>query len=194
MEDRLTRRRWAAAAALALAMGLTGCSFDYEPATVAERLAEEIPDTILEKFSQTVVRDGKPQLVLEAGEARTYRASNRVLLRGARFSEYDSQGELAIEGRAERAVFHTDTENAEFSGEIVLYSARDKATLRATVLDWEREHRFARGGPDSAVIVEKDDGSRIEGSGFEADFRTHTIRFASGVRGTVVREEKGEAP
>jgi hypothetical protein len=41
--------------------------------------------------------------------------------------------------------------------------------------------------------VEKDDGSRIEGRGFEADFRTHTIRFSGGVSGTVVTDED-EAP
>jgi len=67
-------------------------------------------------------------------------------------------------------------------------------THYAVALDWEREHRFARGGPDASVAVEKDDGSRIEGRGFEADFRTHTIRFTSGVSGTVVTEEKGETP
>jgi len=186
-------RALAFSAAVALTAGYAGCSFDYEQATVAESFGEEIPDTVLETFSQTVVRDGRPLLVLEADEARTYGASNRVLLIGARFREYDSDGELSIEGRAERAVFHTDTENAEFSGEIALYSAQDEATLRATALDWDREHRFVRGG-DAAVIVERDDGTRIEGRGFEADFRTHTIRFTGGVGGTVVTKEKDEEP
>ncbi len=197
MEARGERSPRAGAAPAAVAVilaALAGCSFDYEPATVAESFGQEIPDTILENFSQTVVRDGKPQLVLEAGEAKTYGASNRVLLSRARFQEFDSAGKLSIEGRAERVVFHSDTENAEFSGGIELYSAQDKARLKATALDWDREHRFVRGGPEDAVQVEKDDGSRIEGKGFEADFRSRTIRFGAGVSGTVVTGKKEETP
>ena len=177
-------------AAAALALALAACSFDYEQATVSESLGEKIPDTILERFSQTVVRDARPTLVMEAAEARTYRASKQVLLVGARFREYDSSGEVAIEGQAERAVFHTDTENAELSGEIVLYSAGDEATMRATSLEWNRDRRLARSAPGSAVVVERQDGTRIEGHGFEADFRSHTIRFSGGVSGTVVTDEK----
>jgi LPS export ABC transporter protein LptC len=181
-----------AAVATAAILGLAGCSFNYEPATVAESFGEAIPDTILENFSQTVVRDGRPELVLQAGEAKTYSASNRVVLSRARFQEYDSTGKLSIEGEAARVVFHSDTENAEFSGGIDLYSAQDKARLKATALDWDREHRSVRGAPQDAVHVEKDDGSRIEGRGFEADFRTRTIRFGAGVSGTVVTAEDKE--
>ncbi len=180
-----------AAAVAAMLASLMACSFDYQQATVSESLGE-VPDTILERFSQTVVRDGRPTLVMEAAEARTFRSSKQVVLVGARFREYDSAGELAIEGRAEKAVFHTDTENAELSGGITLYSSRDEATMRAESLEWNRERRLARSGADEAVIVEKDDGSRIEGRGFEADFRTHTIRFSRGVRGTVVTKDKKE--
>jgi LPS export ABC transporter protein LptC len=180
--------RRAAAVAL-VAAALAACSFDYEQATVSESLGEQVPDTILEGFSQTVVRDSKPTLVMEASRASTYAASKQVLLVDARFREYDSAGEVAIQGQAGRAIFHTDTENAELSGGIVLYSARDEATLRATSLDWDRDRRLARSAADASVVVEKDDGSRIEGRGFEADFRTHTIRFSAGVSGTVVTDE-----
>jgi LPS export ABC transporter protein LptC len=190
----MARSRTRLALAAAAALVACGCSFNYDAATVAESLGQEIPDTVLERFSQTVVRDGKPQLVLEAAEARTFRVNARVLLASARFREYDSAGELSVQGSAEHAVFHTDTENAELSGGIVLHSARDKATVRTTVLDWDRAHRFVHGDPDAAVIVEKDDGSRLQGTGFEADFRTHTIRFSGGVSGTIITEDSKETP
>ena len=80
-------RAAAVVAAAALALALAACSFDYEQATVSESLGEKIPDTILERFSQTVVRDGRPTLVMEAAEARTYRreqagAARRGALQG----------------------------------------------------------------------------------------------------------------
>jgi LPS export ABC transporter protein LptC len=188
MAPRARRARLSPRVLLAAAVALAGCSFNYEPATVAEKLGE-IPDSVLQTFSQTVVRDGKPLLRLEADEARTYRTSERVLLSGARFQEYDSRGELAVEGSAENGVFHTDTENAEFSGRIVLYSARDKATVRASSLEWDRKRRLLSAGGDGAVVLERDDGSHIEGHGFEADFRTHSLRFTAGAGGVVVTGE-----
>jgi LPS export ABC transporter protein LptC len=180
-----------AALAAAATLAAAGCSFDYEPATVAENLGE-IPDTVLENFSQTVVRDGRPLLLMQAAEARTFGASKRVLLRGAVFKEFDSTGQLSIEGRAERATFHTDTENAELSGGIELYSSRDKARVRAESIAWDRERRLARGGAAEVVAVDRDDGSRIQGSGFEADFRARTIRFTAGVSGTIVHEDENK--
>lgn len=182
----------ALAAAVAGALFCAACSFDYESATVSDSLGEQMPDSVLERFSQTVVRGGRRTLVMEADEARIFRASKQVRLVGARFREYDTAGELSIQWRAARAVFHTDTENAELSGGMVLYAARDESTLRATSLDWNRERRLARSAADDAVI-ERDDGSRIEGRGFEADFRTHTIRFSGGVSGTVVTDKKEES-
>jgi LPS export ABC transporter protein LptC len=144
----------------------------------------------MSRFSQTVVRDGRPVLVLEAEQARSYADAKRIVLREAVFRELDDDGEVLVTGRADRAVFHTDTEDAEISGNIELYSTREEASVRADELVWHKESRTLEGRDDGVVTLERDDGSRISGSGFSADFRRRTIRFAGQVEGVLEEQEE----
>ena len=170
-------------------VALTGaCSFDYEQATVADELSEEVASSTLIDFSQTVVRDGRPIMVLEAEDARTFEESQTVVLTGAHFRELDQEGAVLVEGWAERAVYHTDTENAEIQGRVILYSAKEETTLTATDLSWDKEGRVLRSTETGVVTLERDDGSEISGRGFEANFRHREIRFGSDVRGVVTDE------
>lgn len=175
---------------LLLLIALGACSFDYERATTDEELAEQIPDSILESFSQTVVRDGRPTFLLEAGRASSYVQEGRIILLSAHFRELDDTGAVLAEGWADRAVYHTDTENAEFSGAVRLYSAREEAWLRTDELSWDKETRTVRGGETGTVRVERNDGSWLEGGGFAADFRRREIRFRSAVRGEITDSEE----
>jgi hypothetical protein len=162
-----------------------GCSFDYRGATLAGDLDEEIPDTVLVGFSRTVVRNGRVILRLEAGEARSFGESETVVLKDVHFQELDSAGTIVAEGWVSKAVFHTDTEDAETSGSVRIYSAREEASLEASELIWEKEGRVLR-SLDAPVTLRKDDGSLLKGRGFEADFRSRSVQFTAGVIGTIV--------
>jgi hypothetical protein len=170
-----------------------GCSFDYRGATLAEELGEEIPDTVVLGFSRTVVRDGRVILRLEAGEARSFTDSSTIVLVDVHFQELDSAGGVVAEGWVSNAVFHTDTENAETSGSVRIHSAREEASLEASDLVWEKEGRVLR-ALDEPVILRKDDGSLLQGRGFEADFRNRSVRFVHGVTGTIVDEDTAGPP
>lgn len=168
------------------------CSLDYDQARVAESIPGQIPETVLLEFTHTVVSGGRVWVVLEAERAETYGERNEIVLEGVFFREYDQEGNLLTEARAERAVFATDSENATLSGSIEIYSHAEEASLQAGRLSWVREGRRLVADDGQTVRLQTDDGSYVEGEGFSADFRRKRLEFSSRVRGSYVREEEEE--
>jgi LPS export ABC transporter protein LptC len=163
-----------------------GCSLSYEEARVGEELAAEIPETVMTGFTHTVVDEGRLWVKMAAERAESYGKTKRIVLAGVRFEEYDAQGGLATEASADWAVYHTDSENAEVQGGILIRSSQEKASLSAVSLSWVKEGRRLEGGPGQEVRIAKDDGSFLEGRGFRADFRRRRLQFAEGVSGGYV--------
>jgi LPS export ABC transporter protein LptC len=174
-----------------LALG-GGCSLSYEEARVAENIAAEIPDTVMTRFTHTVVANGRVWVKLSAERAEGYDKTKRIVLAGVRFEEYDSQGRLATEARADRVVYHTDSENAEVEGNILIRVPEDKASLAAASLSWVKEGRRLSGGAGQSVRIARENGSFVEGRGFRADFRRRRLEFAEGVGGSYVEDESAD--
>lgn len=182
-------------ALLAAAVALfSACSLDYERARVEESLAGQTPQTVLLDFTHTVVSRGRVWVILEASRAETFGESKTVVLRDVHFREFDEQGELVTEARAERAVFHSDTEDAELQGSITIYSPEEGGSLQADRLSWTHAGRRLAAGEGMAVRLEKDDGSFVEGLGFSADFRRKKLEFSSRVRGSYVWKDESNEP
>lgn len=177
--------------AILAAAVLAGCSLNYEEARVGEELAAEIPETVMTGFTHTVINEGRIWVKMAAERAASYGKTKRIVLDGVRFEEYDAQGGLATEASADRAVYHTDSENAEVDGDILIRSAQEKASLAAGSLSWVKEGRRLEGGSGRSVRIAKEDGSFLEGRGFKADFRRRRLQFAEGVSGGYV--EDGDA-
>jgi len=180
----------AALGAAALLLALAACSMDYEQARVADSIAGETPDTVLLEFKHTIVSGGKVWIVLEAERAETYGEKKQIFLFDVRFREYDSEGTLLTELAVQRATFNTASEDASAAGSIVIHSSAETASLRTEgELAWTREGKLLEAGREQTVRLQKDDGTFVEGSGFAADFRRRTLRFADRVRGNYVREQ-----
>jgi LPS export ABC transporter protein LptC len=171
---------------------LGGCSLDYNPARLEEEIAAEVPDTVLTDFRHTIMSGDKVWVVLEARRAESYEKRKEVVLTEVRFREYDAEGELVSEALADRAVFHTDSENASADGAITIRSPREKASLSADSLVWTREGRILEADPQASVRLDKEDGSYVEGRGFRADFRRRRVEFAGRAQGRYVWEENDE--
>jgi LPS export ABC transporter protein LptC len=142
-------------------------------------------------MEHVMVRDGKVVGRLEATRAVQYEKRAQTLLEDVYFREYDRDGAVLTEVWADRAVWHTDTEDAEASGDIYLYSHRQEAEVLASSLAWTKGDRVLSAGPDDRVYLRKDDGSELEGTGFWADFRRSVIRLKA-ARGVYVYDEEGE--
>jgi len=178
----------AAALVVAFALG-GGCSLNYEEARVAERIALEIPDTVMIGFTHTVVAEGSVWVRLSAQRAEGYDQSKKIVLSGVRFQEFDRQGRLATEASADRAVYHSDSENAEVTGNILIRAPEEKASLTAASLIWIKEGRRLSSGAGQSVRLAKEDGSFLEGRGFQADFSRRRLEFAEGASGGYVEGE-----
>ena len=173
---------------LALGTALGGCTFDYGDGAGPEQLADEIPETILTAVTHTVVRDGRVVAEIRAQRVENFPATGRAVLSDVRYAEFDGDGAVAASGKADRAVYYMESENAEVAGAVELRSVAQKASLTAEELHWDRAGRLLSTGPEQIVAIIRDDGSRVRGAGFEAELRRKTIHFSGPVNGRLVAE------
>jgi len=188
-------RRSLAAALLAPALLLAGCSLDYGAVQGEEKISDTIPDTVAVGVTHKVHEHGRLALELEAGRTETWGAQKMMVLEDVRFTQYGDDSEPATSGEARRVVYHTDTENAEISGSVRVHSGSEKAGISAPALAWENKPKRLTAPPDALVRVTRDDGSSITGTGFAGDFRTRQVSFSGPVEGTYVwtdDEQDGE--
>ena len=184
------RRAGTALGASLLAAAFFSCSFNYGE-ILAEDLADRTPDAVFVGFTHTVVQDNQPILRLSADRAEFHDRKNTVHLYKVEFKELRS-GETLARGRADEATLNTDTEDAEFFGAVELRSEEQGVSIRTGRLSWKGEDRVLESPEDQPTTVEKDDGSRIRGSGFRADARRKAFFFGGEVDGVLVRTEEGE--
>lgn len=177
-------------AGLLVASFTFSCSLDYREALVAEELSETTPETVLVNFKYTRVRQGNKIAFVEGEKGETFTKKNETILYKVHFIEYDREGGILNEGRADRAVYNNKTGNAEIHGNIYVYSYKEKAGVTAEDLSWAGKTRILKGKPDEIIKLKKDDGSYIKGEGFTADFKQKSIRFLAKVNGQYVNNEK----
>ncbi len=165
---------------------LTGCSIDYRSAEIAQKLPENVPDTVLTNFTSTTMRGQLPYFRIHAKSAESFGKKNETILTDVSFEEFDNKGKIVAEGKANHAVYFTDTQNAELSGDLSMYSLAEHARFSTDYLAWNNDDKTLTGKPHAVVIIRKDTGSFLEGRGFKADTRTRSLEFSDGVEGTWV--------
>ncbi|MBL8967228.1 MAG: LPS export ABC transporter periplasmic protein LptC [Spirochaetaceae bacterium] len=172
-----------AAAAVVAALFLGACSFDYGTESGAEVSAP--PNATFRDFRHSVVIDGARVFELRAERAETYDAARKTLLFGVSFVEYDRRdGAVATEGGSDAAILYTDTEDAEFSGNIRIDSRREDAVVAAEYLAWNAAEKKLASRLDRAVEIRRGDGSWVRGAGFSADARRRSFAFREAAAGS----------
>lgn len=173
---------------------ILSCSLDYG-AALGEELDERIPDTVIFDFVHTIVENGSPRFRLSAQRAESFRSVRTLRLVGVSFVEYErvapgpdgTRSEavpvVASEGRADSAVFNTETESAELSGNVQLRSATDGLTVTSSFISWDGEARLLEGGSEAVTTIQDDDGSRVSGAGFKADAARRSFDFSERTTG-----------
>jgi LPS export ABC transporter protein LptC len=180
--------RWIAI--LCLAGLAAACSLDYQATELEAGDTSSIPDTIATNLTYRVVKNSRLSLQLTADESRSYTSKKETLLDGAHFVEYDQKGEAVTDGKANSIVFHSESRDAEISGQVSVYSAVQKGSISTEYLAWEDAGKILTADPTERVVVKKDDGSYITGRGFVGNFRIRGVTFSGPVEGTYVYEEK----
>jgi LPS export ABC transporter protein LptC len=172
---------------------LFGCSFDYEEARIAEDLAEEVPETVIIDFSRTRIDGGRPKFEISGSRAATYGKRMETEVEELLFREFGEDGDVTTEGRADRILISSETEDADIEGNIRFYHAEEETGIEAESLSWNNGERILT-GEEGKVTVSKKSGSTLTGEGFRADLRRKRIEFSGGARGSWVEEEDEEAP
>ena len=174
---------------LFVVMVFASCSFDYREAMVEESLSEELPTSILIDISQTIVESGHTVLEVQAARAEIYDESNKTVVQDLLFTEFGKDGQNLTEGKAEKVIYFRDTENAEFSGSVWLYSAPEETSVTTENMTWDNENRRLTTPADSFVAITRNDGSVLEGRGMEADLRLRRIILQTDVKGIYITDE-----
>lgn len=178
--------------ALLLPLGLLlSCSFDYGSPKSGQ--AEEEPTAIFTGFVHRVVDQGSIILEIHADRAESFEKGHRTELSGVTFTQFDSKGAVEASGKADSATVWTDTDNAEFRGDVVLDSRDEKATLTAESLTWTDSSKVLEGGLERVVTVKREDGAWISGAGFRADLRRRSFSFKEATEGRMVPEDRAAA-
>jgi LPS export ABC transporter protein LptC len=170
-------------------MCLFACRFNYGELNVSDALAKSIPDIVLENYESTSVDNGKVIFRIAAKRAELFEAMKETHLSDVSFAEYDSSdGAVITSGRAATAVYFTDTENAEISGDLYVYSRKNGASLEGAYLYWDKAKKTLVGRRDRLITIKKDDGSLLKGEGFSADAKTRSIEYLGHAEGQIFLE------
>lgn len=175
-----------ASAALASAMLLAGCSFDYRSTELDDELAEEVPNTVANGVVHTVMSGDRVTAVLRIDRVESYHERDLLILAGIHFTEFDADGLVITEAWAERAEYRSKSGDARAEGSVVVSSDRADARITATGLNWSDSERMLTGDDGAEVELERGDGSRLAGAGFEADVARRIVRYLGPVSGTWV--------
>lgn len=168
---------------------ITACSLDYD-SSVADSLDESIPTSRLYGVKRVQVQDGKPKVTFEAEEAVVWEDREETELFNFVFNEFGDQRDIITRAEAEYLLI-SDDNDAEIEGDIYGYSVRNEASVEADNLKWLDEKRLLSSRDDSFVSIEMDNGSLLQGRGFEADLYTNTTTFSSGIGGTLESGTEG---
>ena len=153
--------------------------------TAPEQLLSSIKDGAnlsLGKIRQTATRNGKKEWSLEAGSAHYIENDKTAVLKNL-FITYFLKDNREVYLEAEEGILQTDTNDIEFSGNVVIRN--DEYQLRTTRLSYEHERR---------VIFSKDpvqiSGEDVELSAksIEYDLNLDTIILAGNVEAAISQD------
>ena len=169
-----------------------GCKFDYKDADLAETMADEIPNSVLDNFSQVVVRDGKVSYFFSADHAELFDSTGTTYFDNIGFTEYKPNGETGTEGAAEKAIHYSKTDNIIFDGRIILNATAQDFVVKSDYLEWNNGQKILKSMDDTLVSIEQGDGTHVEGKGFIADAQGKFFTFLEEASGRYLEDEDAE--
>ena len=169
-----------------------GCILDYKDADLAEEMNEQVPNSVLEDFSQVVVRDGKVSYIFSADHAELYDSTKLTYFDNIGFTEYKADGSTGTEGAAQRAIHDSKTDNIIFDGKIILKSTVQDFVVKSDYLEWNNEAKILKSLDDTEVSIEQGDGSVVKGRGFIADAKGKSFTLLEEASGRYIEDEETE--
>lgn len=171
---------------------LTSCSFNY---TEGQSPLEMVPDMILKDVAAYRYENSELFIQLNARELEMYDKEKIWAGSDISFVQYDSADSLTIEAEGSSGLIIVDDNLEEYllGKEVLFHLARENFFLRASGLKWNKKENSLSGPIDGEVVIEKDDGSIIQGTGFSADSLSYSYSFNNSVHGMLVTGIEGDS-
>ena len=154
----------------------------HKVASAPELLLESIKDGAslsIGKIRQTATRDGKKQWSLEASSARYLENEKKVILKELSVTFFlKNQQEVYL--KADQGVLQTDTNDIEFTGNVVI--TKDNYKMKAASLNYENSRR---------VIFSHDpvnissDSAELSGNSISYDLNSNKIVMTGKVKAAI---------
>ena len=135
----------------------------------------------LGKIRQTATRDGKKEWSLEAGSAHYIENENKAVLKDL-FITYYLKDNKEVYLNADQGILNTETNDIEFSGNVVVRNEEYK--LKTEKLDYQHERRFI--SSDVPVHILGDDAD-VTANSLTYDLNADKIVLTGNVVATISR-------
>ncbi|MGB4587525.1 MAG: LPS export ABC transporter periplasmic protein LptC [Rectinemataceae bacterium] len=176
-----------------LAVGLLAASCSLEEAVVDPASLEERPDVTFIGFSREEVENGIVTFAATAERAEYFQEKGLLVIYNVVFEDRGPDGgSPKSTGQADKAVYHEDTGDAEFSGFVQLNSLEEDASFETSSLSYRSATQTIEGASDNPVIVKVGIKLFMQGMGFFADIQSKAFAFRNGVQGFVRAESSPE--
>jgi LPS export ABC transporter protein LptC len=178
-----------------LLFNLAGCSLDLT--TSGTTNPDDIPLLVMEDFVQTTSQEGRKLYSVQGQRYENFNARQEIRLKEFTFQEYDSEGKVASEGRAEKATIKTQSNDARVEGTLQAKSAKQGVALSVEGgasggVDWNNDEKRMSTVEGSRVSLSKDDGSRISAQGMVLSLKTNELVLEKAVTGLWKAETKND--
>lgn len=159
----------------------SSCSLNY----VNEENSEDTtPEFIFNKAVFNRYKSNRQSLFISADKIEQYKTGDYSYAKTANFRTFDKKGVLETEGRCELLSADSKNENYYLFGNIELSLVKDKTTLNAECLNFDKKSEQITSGSENKVSVSKDD-LEVSGVGFSASGISRSFSFMSDVSGTI---------
>jgi len=174
-------------AALFATLLTASCSLPETESGLSGRDAS--PDAVFIGFSREEIENGIVTFTAKAERAEYFQDKGLLVIYNVVFEDRGSGGGSAKStGEADKAVYHEDTGDAEFSGFVRLYSKEEDTTFETSDLRYFSATQTIEGAPDNPVIVKVGQKLFLHGMGFFADIQAKSFAFRNGVQGSLTTE------
>ena len=168
----------------------TGCKLDYKDADLVDEMNEQVPNSVLDDFSQVVVREGRVSYIFSADHAELFDSTKLTYFDNIGFTEYKADGSTGTEGAAVKAIHDSKTDNIIFDGKIILNATAQDFVVKSDYLEWNNDAKILKSMDDTEVSIEQGDGSMVKGRGFVADAQGKSFTFLEEASGRYFEDDE----
>ena len=117
---------------------IASCSFVSDDGTVHEKLAT--PDIILENAAYTLGQSNESPIFIKSSRIEFYSKDNRATTEALSFVQYNDDGNVRLEGSADKSVIDTESKRMELEGNVKLSENDSGMMIEADTLIFDSEN------------------------------------------------------